>query len=136
MLSKTIILLLFLCHYVCSQDCIGFAISGAQKIENEGFHRYRLVLWKASTLQRTILCRDVNWLFEIISPDILEVMAHKCSFVLRININEGMFVNPDQIADLVRLKKVIQHFNVLNIVLMHKTFSCLLILTVKSMLKL
>lgn len=76
---------------------------------------YCLFIEKRNMLLEHILYRDVNWLFEIISPDILEVVEHKCSFVLRLNVNEGMFVNPDQIADLNRFNKVMHRFNVLKI---------------------
>lgn len=48
----------------------------------------------------------MRWLVEILSPNVYEVKKHNCSLVLRIDVNRGMFVSPDQIADLVRLNQV------------------------------
>lgn len=59
-------------------------------------------------LKLSFFCRNVYWLIEVIYPNISVVDQHNCTFVLRLDVNEGMYVNPDQIADYIRLNKVQQ----------------------------
>ncbi|CAG9773973.1 unnamed protein product [Ceutorhynchus assimilis] len=70
----------------CSEkDCINLDVTITQKIENLGFHR------------------DLNWLVETQN---LDPKTSACSVALKLNIGQGMFVNPDQVDDLRRLKKL------------------------------
>lgn len=107
MLVNCVLLFLLVSGVFC-KSCLDFDITIAQKIEHEGFHRYDNLCYclKISHFNKNFACRDVNWLVEIISPSIADVNEHNCSFLLKLDVNRGMFVNPDQIADLMRLNQV------------------------------
>lgn len=59
-------------------------ISITQKVENEGFHR------------------DVRWLLETTNPNNTDWIQSGCKLAVHINVNAGMFVSKDQLAELNR----------------------------------
>lgn len=72
----------------CEDLCTKFDVSVTQKIENEGFHR------------------ELKWIVEISSNIIEKMNEAECKINMRLDLPYGMFVNPDEIADLNRNKKI------------------------------
>lgn len=50
--------------------------------------------------------RDIKWLIEFNEDNFTVLELFGCNIALRQDIPEGMFVNPDQIQDLLRVGKV------------------------------
>lgn len=79
-------LLLYICDTLCSDECIKLQLSISQKIANEGFHR------------------EINWLIE----SYFEESSHfNCNVSLQLEVPPEMFVNPDQISDLMRANQIV-----------------------------
>lgn len=74
----------------CSKKatCLHLNVSITQKIENLGFHR------------------TLNWLVESHNLDAATWLNNTCKLALRLDVGQGMFVNPDQVDDLQRLGKL------------------------------
>ncbi|XP_023013421.2 phosphatidylinositol-glycan biosynthesis class X protein [Leptinotarsa decemlineata] len=79
----------------CESECLNLEISIIRKVEHEGFHRN--VLW----LIESPLTKDLKTL----------LVDSKCTFVLRQDIPNGMFVNPDEIAELSRKGKLVSYID-------------------------
>lgn len=75
------------------QKCLRPDALITQTIENEGFHR------------------DIKYLIEFSSNNVNILFSAHCKVALRQDIPLGLFVNPDQIADLVRVKKLLAYID-------------------------
>lgn len=76
----------FFRHVKC--ECFDLEVHVTQKIDNEGFHR------------------DFGWLIEGTAPSKEEWVQSGCKLALRAEMTPGMFVNPDQVAELNRTNEV------------------------------
>ncbi|KAJ8937270.1 hypothetical protein NQ318_005668 [Aromia moschata] len=92
-ITSAILYLVFLQDYCISNDseCLTLDISITQKVEYEGFHR------------------DIKWLVEILHPSKESWLSLSCNLALRLDISSGMFVNPDEVADLKRMGKLLTY---------------------------
>lgn len=117
-MSKSIVMGVFqCCLFFCFQnsvqfisgECISFDTSVTQKIEYEGFHRSEFIihLMFLNVWKNVNYYRELRWLIEnsLVSTTQWDVTG--CKMSLRLHINNGMFVNPDEVAELNRTGKVI-----------------------------
>ncbi|CAH1957540.1 unnamed protein product [Acanthoscelides obtectus] len=72
----------------CASECINLDISIIQKVEHEGFRR------------------EIKWLIETASPTNEVWQESNCKLCLKLDVSNGMFVNPDEIAELNRTQKL------------------------------
>ncbi|XP_045477174.1 phosphatidylinositol-glycan biosynthesis class X protein-like isoform X2 [Harmonia axyridis] len=68
--------------------CLSFDILLTQNIDKAGFHR------------------ELKWLLEITNPSKDIISEQKCSFIMQLDMPQGAFVNPDELADLDRMNKL------------------------------
>lgn len=83
---SVILICIYVNHVNC--ECFNLDVSITQKIDNEGFHR------------------EFGWLIEATSPSKQKWISSGCKLALRLEITPGMFVNPDQVAELNRTDEV------------------------------
>lgn len=100
-----------LTHIVIAQKCFKPDVLITQNVENEGFHRYSLKLRLKKKKIITTLCRDIKYLIEFSDENTQILLSSACKVALKQNIPSGLYINPDQIADLIRIKKVTVQFN-------------------------
>lgn len=98
-----------LCISICyaGNECFKLETSITQKVEHEGFHRcFECSQWN-SVLLSTFNCRELRWLIES-SPSSKASWIHaSCRLSLQLQVSNGMYVNPDEVAELNRTGKVI-----------------------------
>ncbi|KAJ8980975.1 hypothetical protein NQ317_013429 [Molorchus minor] len=70
-------------------ECLKLDVSITQKVENEGFHRGSVAIRNSASTKRTM------------DP------YTGCKLVLRLYISAGMYVNPDEVAELSRTRKLL-----------------------------
>ncbi|CAH1154732.1 unnamed protein product [Phaedon cochleariae] len=80
-------------HCVHCDECTKLDISITQKVEHEGFHR------------------NILWLIESTHTPEQKWFQSDCKFSIKQDIPNGMFVNPDEIADLNRTGELISYID-------------------------
>ncbi|XP_018561211.1 phosphatidylinositol-glycan biosynthesis class X protein-like [Anoplophora glabripennis] len=94
----TLVCLFFLIlkqSYCTNSDslCLNLDVSITQKVEHEGFHR------------------EIRWLVETPSPSKKIWMESGCKLSLRLDVSPGMYVNPDEVAETNRTRKLLLHID-------------------------
>lgn len=84
--------LTLVCHVV-AQKCFKPDVMITQNVENEGFHR------------------DIKYLIEFSNENTNILLSSGCKVALKQDVPRGLFVNPDQIADLIRIRKISAHID-------------------------
>ncbi|KAJ8923286.1 hypothetical protein NQ315_001843 [Exocentrus adspersus] len=98
MITRMPLFLLFLIlkQYYCVQadsECLKLDISITQKVEHEGFHR------------------EIRWLIETTSPPSDIWVASACKLSLQLKVSPGIYVYPDEVAELNRTRKLLLHID-------------------------
>ncbi|XP_019869419.1 phosphatidylinositol-glycan biosynthesis class X protein [Aethina tumida] len=82
-ITRLICLLIFKTAFIkADTECFQPNTYITQKISNEGFHR------------------EINWLIEISEPPVEEWVKSSCNVALRLDVPNGMYVNPDEAFNL------------------------------------